>query len=446
MRTLPFGTITGSYPRAVRDLACAQDKRARLELEGSDTQLDRVILEGLSESIAHLLRNAVAHGIETAEERERAGKPADGRVVLRAEPRGTMVAVEVADDGRGVAPEVVPGAADSGSLASVLSQPGFSTALSVTDVAGRGMGLDAVRTHVESFGGSFDVQSEAGQGTVVTLLLPYSVALMRVLLIDRGGQLFALPLSSIQEVTAIERTLALAGAEAIEVHGRATPLCDLAELLAADVPPLGPAPRAVVVCSAGARQAVACERIVGQQEVVLKSLGKLLAGVPGYLGGAILDSGTVAPVLDPAFLTRSIGRATRVVRPEREVSPVAAPKVLVVDDQFTVRELQRSILEAAGYRVSTAREGRDACTQLATDPEIELVLTDIDMPEMDGIELLASIRRDPRRATLPVVVLTSKVSESDRQRGGEAGANAYIAKDEFDQRTLLDTVERLLVA
>jgi two-component system chemotaxis sensor kinase CheA len=192
------------------------------------------------------------------------------------------------------------------------------------------------------------------------------------------------------------------------------------------------------------RQAVACERIVGQQEVLLKSLGPLLASVPGYLGGAILDTGAVVPVLDPAFITRRVAaRAPIVVEPQ---SQAAAPlKVLVVDDQFTVRELQRSILEAAGYRVATAREGRDAWAQLVTDQEIGLVLTDIDMPEMDGIELLESIRRDPRRAALPVVVLTSKSREADRQRGAEAGADAYIVKDEFDQRTLLDTVERLLV-
>jgi two-component system chemotaxis sensor kinase CheA len=442
MRTLPLASIAGQYPRAVRDIAAAHGKEATFVTSGTETQLDRVVLDGIAEPIAHMLRNAVAHGIEPPDERERAGKPRAGRIELRAEQRGNVVAVEVADDGRGVSGELLARAERAGSLVEVLCEPGFSTAGEVSDVAGRGVGLDAVKQHVESLGGSMEIESEPGAGTTVRLLLPYSVALTRVLMIERDGNPFGLPLASVEEVTVAERPLSLVGSQALELRGRTVPLTDLATILGARVRPLDRRPRAVVVRSSGRRQAVACDRILGEQEVIVKSLGPLLAGVPGYLGAAILDSGAIAPILDPAFLTpRRDGFTLTFAEPEE----AAAPKVLVVDDQFTVRELQRSILEAAGYRVVIARNGREACGEIAAQPDIDLVVTDMQMPEMDGMELLQAIRQDPRRASLPVVVLTSLGSEDDKRRGAEAGADAYIVKDEFDQRALLDTVERLVV-
>jgi two-component system, chemotaxis family, sensor kinase CheA len=442
MRTLPLSSITGSFPRAVRDLAAAHSKEAELEISGADTQLDRVILEGISESIAHLLRNAVAHGLESPEERESAGKPASGHIELRAEPRGSLVAIEVADDGRGVAPGLVREAAAGKGLADVLAEAGFSTADEITDVSGRGVGLDAVKAHVESLRGSLEVQSEPGQGTTVTMLLPLTLALLRVLLVERAGQRFGLPLGSVEEVIAVEGTMSLGGREAIEVRGRSVPLADLAQILGAGAPELPEEPRAVIVTSAGRRVAAACDRIVEEREVVVKSLGPLLAGVPGYLGAAIMDDGGLALILDPAFVTRPSSHAAS-VKPTNGAERVA-PTVLVVDDQFTVRELQRSILEAAGYRVETARDGRDALHKVAGESGIGLVLTDVDMPEMNGIELLRTIREDPEHLSLPVVVVTGRGGEEDRQRGVEAGADAYIVKEEFDQRALLETVGRLL--
>ena len=443
MRTLPLASIIGRYPRAVRELALAEGKDVVLETIGMEAQLDRVILDGIAEAISHMLSNAVAHGIESPEERERAGKPRCGRVVLRAEQRGSLVAVEVSDDGRGVAPEVVARAAASGaSLVSVLCAAGYSTAATVSEVAGRGVGLDAVKAHVESLGGSIEFHSSPGAGTTTTLLLPYSVALTRVLLIERDGHRFGIPLASVEEIAVVENPLSLLGHQALELHGHAVPLADLATLLGAPSRALAPRPRAVVVRSSEGRQGVVCDRVLGNHEVMVKDLGALLAAVPGYLGAAIVDSGTIAPVLDPAFLTRPVGAGNPAL-PTRAQQPQAR-KVLVVDDQFTVRELQRSILEAAGYRVSTARNGREACTEIAADPEIDLVVTDLEMPEMDGIELLKKIRADPRRASLPVVVLTSLARADHKWRGADAGADAYLVKDEFDQRTLLDTVERLV--
>jgi two-component system, chemotaxis family, sensor kinase CheA len=441
MRTLPLSSITGSFARAVRDLAATQDKQVELEISGTETQLDRVILEGISESISHLLSNAVAHGIEPPAERESAGKPARGRVELRGYQRGSLVAIEVRDDGRGVAAEVQAGSDGDGTLADTLAQAGFSTAEEITEVSGRGVGLDAVKSHVESLGGGLEVESEPGQGTAVTMLLPLTLALLRVLLFERGGHSFGLPLTSVDEAITVRDTMSLAGREAIEVRGRSVPLADLADILGAAADELDPQANAMVVASSGRRVALLCDRIVEEQEVIIKSLGPLLGGVAGYLGAAIMHDSRIALILDPAFLTKKVARGRATVAVHTEVRP---PTVLVVDDQFTVRELQRGILESAGYEVKTARDGREALASISSDPDIELVVTDVQMPEMDGIELLRAIRESRERSSLPFVMVTSKGGEEDRQRGLEAGADAYIVKDQFDQRTLIETVERLL--
>ena len=443
LRTLPLSSITAPFPRAVRDLAADHGKQVELEITGNDTPLDRVILDGISESITHLLRNAVAHGIEPPEERVRAGKAERGHVLLRGDQRGGMVAIEVVDDGRGVAAEILREAGEGGTLADTLARAGFSTADEVTDVSGRGVGMDAVKSRVESLGGGLEVHSEAGEGTTVTMLLPLTLALLRVLVVERGGRRFGLPLSAVEEAITISATMSLGGREAVEVRGRALALADLGEVIGADLPELRTHPQAMVVASSGRRVGILCDRIVAEQEVVVKSLGPLLAGLPGYLGAAIMDDGGIAPILDPASLTRKRPVRRRPSGP----SPAAdgpPPTVLVVDDQFTVRELQRSILEAAGYRVETARDGREALIRVSGEPDISLVVTDVEMPEMDGIELLLAIRGHAERASLPVVVVTSRVGEEHRSRGLQAGADAYIVKDEFDQATLLDTVDRLL--
>ncbi|HVU76780.1 MAG TPA: response regulator [Gaiellaceae bacterium] len=446
MRTLPLSSITGPMPRAVRDMALAEGKQAELRIVGLDTELDRVILESLADPLVHLLRNAVAHGIEAPEERERAGKPVTGLIELRALQKGGSVEVVVADDGRGVSPETLAEGARVGSLAEVLAAAGFSTAEEVTGLSGRGVGLDAVKRHVESFGGSLEVRSEPGQGTAVVLLLPLALALIEALLIERGGQTFGIPLASIEEVVIADDRLSLEGRPALNLREQAVPLIDLADLIGASANALPPHSPAIIISTAGRRIATLCDRLLGQDEVVVKPLGPLLISLHHrYLGAAILGDGRIALLLDPGSLVRaqSLPRA-RPEAPRQQPVAMLGPKVLVVEDSFTVRELQRSILEAAGYRVETARDGREGLDRLLADDEIELVLTDIEMPEMDGFELTRAIRANPERGSTPIVVLTSRNDEHDRRRGLEAGADAYMVKRSFDQHTLLDTVERLV--
>jgi two-component system, chemotaxis family, sensor kinase CheA len=441
MRTLPLSSITGPMPRAVRDLAAERGIKVELELEGVDTQLDRMMLDGISDAITHLLRNAIAHGIEPPDERERAGKPPAGRIVLSAEQRGSMVAITVRDDGRGVAGELLNKASDGPALADVLAHAGVSTAGEVSDVAGRGVGLDAVKAHIESVGGGVEVSSDPGLGTTVTMTIPLTLALLRVLLLDRGGNTYGLPLTSVEEAVTVTDTVSLGGRSAIELRERSIQLSDLAQIVGAAAAPLPDHAKAVIVASSGRRVAAACDRIIEEQEVVIKSLGGLLERVPGYLGAAILGDGGVALILDPTFVTRE--RRRRAV-PVAAKAEQAASKVLVVDDQFTVRELERSILEAAGYRVDTARDGSEALAKVVSEPDVGLVVTDVEMPEMDGIALVRSIRAEPDHASLPIVIVSARGSDEDRRRGVETGADAYIVKDEFNQQALLETVERLL--
>jgi two-component system, chemotaxis family, sensor kinase CheA len=443
MRTMPLSTITGPFPRAIRDLAAVRGIDVDLTIRGAETQLDRVMLDGISDTITHLLRNAVAHGIELPEERARAGKPARGRIELRAEQRGGLVAIEVRDDGRGVSAQLIGEAGDDHSLADVLSEAGFSTAEEITDVSGRGVGLDAVKAHIESLGGELAVHSEPGHGTTVTLTVPLTLALLRVLLLTRGGQTFGVPLTSVEEVVTVSTKMALGGREAIELRDHPVQLVDLADIIGAAAPPLANVPQAVIVTSSGRRVAAACDRIVEEQEVVVKSLGSILDGVSGYLGATILGDGAIALILDPASLTKSLSSRARSGLLHNDKVP---SKVLVVDDQFTVRELQRSILEAAGYHVETASDGLEALTCLDSDPQISLMVTDIDMPKMGGIELLRTLRAAPSPSSLPVVVVSARGDQEDRRKGIEAGADAYIVKGDFDQQVLLETVQRLTAA
>ena len=443
LRTLPLAVITDRLPRAVRDLARAAGKDVELVVTGADTELDRVILESLYEPLTHLLRNAVTHGIELPAERERAQKPARGRLELHAVPRGSLVEIVVTDDGKGISPEVVQEARHAGSLADVLTRPGYSTAPEVTDLAGRGVGLDAVKSYVKSLGGSLDVRSEPGHGMTVILLLPLALALLEVLLFERGAAVYGVPLVVVEEVVTAAQTLTLEGRPALEVRGQPVPVADVASLIGAAAPPLRDCPPALVISASGRRAVVTCDAVLGEQEIVVKPLGPLYASVRSYLGTAILGDGRIALLIEPTLLTQLSPLAHSCAAPDATGRPIA-PKVLVVEDSFTVRELQRSILQAAGYPVVTARDGRDALGALDRDPEIALVVTDLEMPEIDGLELTRAIRADRARSSLPVMIVTSHGSEADRRKGVEAGADAYMAKQSFDQQTLLATVERLI--
>jgi len=457
-RMVPVATITDKLQRAVRDLSRAQGKTIRWDARGTDTELDRGVLNQLSDSLLHLVRNAVDHGIEQPARREAAGKPAYGTVRLHAMQLGSEVIVAVTDDGNGIDVERVREQAgrqgidiDGMSEEEVLQltfRSGLSTTAFVTDVSGRGVGLDVVRTNVEAARGRVEVRSQLGQGTEFRIVVPITLAVLRCLLVEAGGQRFALPfhrvvLSQAYQASSQGRA---EGRPVVWVDDQPVPVSTLAETLG--MPPgeatAGPI---VVLADTARRHAFQVDRLLGQRDVVVKGLSQVLPHLPAVAGASVEPDGSVLVVLDPPGLiqrARQTSRGDRVRAPVRHHDPTRR-RILVVDDALTVRELQRSILERAGFDVRVAADGSEALSKLAEEPS-DLVLTDVEMPTMDGFALTEAIRAHPSVANIPVLILTSRSSDADRQRGLDAGADGYIVKSGFDEGSLLAAVNRLLGA
>jgi len=364
---------------------------------------------------------------------------------LSAVQRGGLVAIEVRDDGRGVGRAALAEVPAEGSLVELLAAPGYSTAAEVSGLAGRGVGLDAVKNHAEGMGGCLDISTELGRGTRVTLLLPVTLALMRVLVVERAGRRFGLSLSSVAEVVELSKPMMLAGRPAIALRGERLWLADLISVLGGHPSEATLSRRAAVVRWSSHQIALACDAILGEQEVVVKPLGFGFEATPGYLGAAVLGDGGIVLILDSAFLVRSADAhsPTLRTRPPGGAAP-SSPRILVVDDQRTARELHRTILTAAGYRVETARDGRDALEVLARRGPFDLVVTDLQMPAMSGGDLLRTIRDDVERSDLPVIVVTSNPESEPAAGESGSGADAFIPKQEFDERALLATITDLI--
>ena len=458
MRTqmVPVSTITDQLHRAVRDLARSQGKNIRWEARGTDTELDRGVLHQLSDSLVHLVRNAVDHGVELPEERQKVGKHTQATVRLQAMQLGSEVILAVTDDGRGIDVASVTDEADrrgidtdgmtEQELLGLTFQAGLSTRPFVTDVSGRGVGLDVVRTNVESVHGRVEVRSEPGAGTEFRIVVPITTAVLRCLLVEAGGQSFALPfhrvlLSQPHEPAA---TAHAEGRPVIRVEGHAIPVQALAETLSLDAGRETTGPL-VVLADTARRHAFQVDRLIGQRDVVIKALDPLLPHLPAVAGASVEPDGSILVVLDPPGLIQRARQASRATTPKKPIKDSAESRrsILVVDDALTIRELQRSILERAGFDVRVAVDGDHALSALAEAPS-DLVLTDIEMPNMDGFALTEAIRAHPTLANIPVLILSSRSSAEDRQRGLDAGADGYIQKSGFDEASLLTAVDRLL--
>lgn len=452
---VPVSTVADPLRRAVRDLARAQDKQIRWEVRGMDTEMDRGVLHQLADSLLHLVRNAADHGIERAGEREAAGKPAYGTIRLHAMQLGSEVIITVTDDGRGIdvlelSRQAERHGIDTESLSAeerlaLTFEPGVSTSPFVTDVSGRGVGLDVVRTKVEAVRGRVEVRSDPA-GTEYRIIVPITLAVLRCLLVEAGGQRFALPFHRVVLSQADDPSTRLhaEGHPVIWADKQPVALATLIDVLRPGGAETASGP-IVVLADTSRRHAFQVDRLVGQRDVVLKALSPLLAHLPAIAGASVEPDGSVLIVLDPPGLiqrARNLGRAGARPAP---VSPSDVPqrRILVVDDALTIRELQRSILERAGFRVRVATDGRDALAKLAEEPS-DLVLTDIEMPTMDGFGLTEAIRAHPTLTNIPVLILSSRSSEADRQRGLDAGADGYIIKSAFDEASLLTAVDRLI--
>ncbi|QDE86416.1 hybrid sensor histidine kinase/response regulator [Myxococcus xanthus] len=453
-RTLSFEEGCEGLERAARDVARSLGRQVRLEIHGGALELDRSLLQGLREPLLHLVRNAVAHGLESAEERQRLGKPDEGRLTLSARLKGSRVEVTVDDDGRGLDLGALREQARARGLrvpesdeetARLVFLAGLSTATQVTQVAGRGVGLDVVRMHVEGLRGSVEVATRPGQGTCFVLDVPLTLSTLRVLLVSAGGQTLALASES------VARLVRLTPGEVRDVEGRPAwasgdalvPLASLAEVLG--LPPGPPRARrgAVVLAAGSARAVVVVDEVLAEQEALVRSLGHRVRRARHVSAAAVLPDGRLSLLLNPVSLVRAAGG-----RPAASLFPAPATqrtrrRVVLADDSPTTRALEQSILESAGYEVVACVDGADAWERLQSGGADALVL-DVEMPRMDGFALTEAVRASPRFSRLPVVLVTARGKPEDKARGLQAGASAYLVKSAFDPTSLLETLRRLL--
>ena len=465
-RMRPFADVLAGQERMVRDLGRSLGKQIRLEIEGEKTQVDRDVLEKLEAPLMHLLRNAVDHGIEPPEQRLRAGKPAEGEIRLRASHQAGLLVVELSDDGGGVDLErlrrsIVQRQLSTEATAAQLSEeelltflflPGFSLRDTVTEVSGRGVGLDAVQHMVRLLRGSIVLEQVSGQGSRFHLEVPLTLSVVRSLVVEVGGEAYAFPLAH------IERMRDLAPDDIVQVEGRQhfwhegqhVGLVAASQLL--QRPPGqndDDTLKVVVIREREAVYGVAVERFIGERTLVVLPLDPRLGKVQDISAGALLDDGSPVLIVDVEDMLRSVdkllntGRLERIDRRNRHTAEVARKRILVVDDSLTVRELQRKLLLNRGYEVAVAVDGMDGWNALRAE-HFDLLITDIDMPRMDGIELVTLLRRDNRLQSMPVMVVSYKDREEDRRRGLDAGADYYLAKASFHDDALLDAVVELI--
>lgn len=464
MRLVPFDSIVSGFQRLVRDMARDTDKDVYLNMVGAGVEMDKAALDSLKEPIMHLLRNAVDHGIETRSERERVGKPSSGRVEVIVEQRGKEILVKVSDDGRGLDAFRLGRAAvhaglmtsqEAGNLApedahNLIFHPGLTTREEVTSLSGRGMGMDIVRTRVESLRGRVTVTSTPNKGTIVTLRIPLLLTRLSCILLRVAGQDFAVPSVNVSRMLALRREdlFTAEGRDMVMVNDRPLPVIPMDSVLGL------PSSRdkgdfiTLVVLSVGDRAiAFQVEALYSEQELVLKQLGPEIVEAPYVSGAALLGTGDVVIVLDANDLIRGAGGARPIISKPTRSEPDAPPErklhVLIVDDSITTRTLEKHILETAGFQVSVAVNGLEAWEKLS-EITVDVVVADVEMPKMNGLELTVRIREHPTIGRLPVILLTSLSKPEQREAGLKAGADAYLVKSRFDQDELLRLINAVV--
>ncbi|OAB57735.1 hypothetical protein AY600_05830 [Phormidium willei BDU 130791] len=483
LRLLPLSTIFNLYPRLVRDLARSQGKEVRLKIIGGDTRADKRILEDMKDPLTHIIRNAIDHGIESPEERQRQGKPSTATITLRGYQTASTIAIEVSDDGRGLDLKKIKKTAIKNEVVSAMEldtmtanqiqnlifMPGFSTRNFVTEVSGRGVGLDVVRANVERLKGSVQVKSNPGQGCSIHLQLGTTLATAHVLLLEvrhiyheatktiLPRQAYALPVEFVQTALMIapDDIFSLEGRETILHNNQPISVVRLADILELPIRVQmedKPSSFACILLRVGEDWlGLLVDRLIDEQDAILKPQSKLLKRVRNVSGATILGTGEVCMVLNPVDIIKSVRGVHRRANVSSEmVDPAsvqaenpAKQMLLLVEDSITTRTQEKRILEAAGYGVVTAVDGLDGYNKLRSG-RFDAVVSDIQMPNLDGLELTARIRNHQEYSELPIVLVTSLATDEDRRRGADAGANAYITKSSFNQDVLVETLQRLV--
>lgn len=471
VRLLPLSIVFGLFPRMVHDLALTEGKQVEFVMKGGEVKADKRIIEDMKDPIMHLLRNAIDHGIESPADRQAEGKLPVGKLTLSATRTPTHIAIEISDDGAGLNPDDIRQTALSRHLASeaelagmtteqintLIFTSGFSTRAFVTETSGRGVGLDVVRNNVERLKGSVLLENHPNEGLTFRLLLPTTLATLRVMIVRCQGGHYALPTEQIKSAFFVDEAsrYSLEGRSALSRGGEVVPLLPLATMLnlpavAQPTTKLHPshqaAPRqpCILLAKGEQRLGLLVDELIEEQEVVVRHQGGILKRVRHVSGATILETGEICPILNPSDLLKAAAQCRlRPAPPVAPSTPARQYRILLVEDSMTTRVQEKRILEDAGYLVTTAVDGVDGYTQLNQQP-FDAVVSDINMPNMDGLTLTQHIRQDPRHAHVPIILVTALASEEDKRRGVEAGANAYITKPTFDQHVLLECLERLI--
>jgi len=460
LRMVTVRSVFEGFPKMINDLATEQRKQVRLEMTGLESQADRSVLQALKDAVMHGLRNAVAHGIEMPGERVAQGKQEFGTVRLSAEVSAHHLIVRITDDGRGLNLAAIRSRAlDNGLLAheeieelspeeilDVVFRPGFSTASEVTRISGRGVGLSVVREFSMQFQGTTRMRALPSGGAELEIQVPVSISTHRLLLVESAGRTFALPVRSIRSLERVTQTHSLEGRSIILHQTKPIPLATLASaagaatgLVRGDDGHL----RIAILHNENRTVALNVEKFVGEVNALIKPLPHPASLSPHFAGGVILEDGRVALVLN---INTLLNAHRGDVIPEEKSKASQAPRrpvVLVVDDSFTARTLQKSILDTAGYSVRIAVDGVGALSILRSET-VDAVVSDIQMPEMDGFQLLEAMKNHVKLAEIPVILVTSLNSKEDQERGLSLGASAYIVKERFDHRELLETISQLV--
>lgn len=472
LRVVPFSRVVDRLPRAIRDLSRTHNKEVNLLLLGRDTRIDESLLEALQAPLLHLLRNAFDHGIESPEERVAAGKLPSGSIEIEARHQGGQTLIIVSDDGRGIDPQLLrqriveKGLASREQVASLsaselyeyLFLPGFSTAKRVTDLSGRGVGLDVVKANLQQIRGNIKIESSLGKGTTFILKLPLMLSIIPALMVQTGQEKLAVPLDAVEEILQVEsRQMQKVGTqEVLEWRDNYIQLVSLSDLLhygsmPAEKTESGKIPVLILASSSG-RVAIKVDRLWGQQEIVVKPFPAPLVKPSGIAGSTILGTGDVVPILDVDDVFSYISAKTHKSKPNpanivptEEVAQTTPASILVVDDAYTIRQLLSRTLGRANYRTVEAQDGQDAIEQLRRGLQCDLIVTDLEMPRLDGFELLRALKADPQLQTIPAIVLTSRTGNKYRTLAEELGAAYYLTKP-YREEELLEAIARLVIA
>ena len=475
VRMRPLSDLVGRFPRFVRELSLQYGKNVELKIHGEGTLIDRSIIEALNDPLMHLLRNAFDHGIEDPATRIARGKPEQAVIEIKAAHRGNQTLIAVSDDGGGIdldkirqraahlgldAAAIAAGSDEE--LLSFIFEPGFSTADQVTALSGRGVGMDVVRTNLRQIRGDIRVDTQLGLGTTFTLSVPLTLSVAKVILVESNGMMLAFPSDAIEEMLLLnpEQICTIAGDEVLSWKEYTTPLIRLGHWLEfrryphkkaeADAMPIMSAPTVLIVAQGNQRVAIQVDRCWGEQEVAVREVEGAVAMPPGFIGCTILGDGRVVPLVNTPDLLHWIASCKQSSNSEREDKPPTTTglqsqkdTLLVVDDSINVRRFLSLTLEKAGYRVEQAKDGQDALEKILSGLQIKGVISDIDMPRLDGYGLLARVKSNPAFNKLPIVMLTSRSSHKDRQIAMSLGATAYFSKP-YNEQELLQTLKQLL--